>query len=229
MALSDDLKTEVAATFSGLWAEREGYVVPDDTSITLANDGVKLDATVLYADLDESTSLVDNYPAYFAAEIYKTFLRCAAKTIKSEGGEVTAYDGDRVMAVFLGKSQNTSAARAALKLNYVRENIINPAIEERYGSGVYTLKQVVGVDTSQLLVAKTGVRGANDLVWVGRAANHAAKLCNLPAEYPTRITGEVYDRLNDSVKFVDGKAVWQRVTWNDTGRRVYRSTWICSF
>ena len=37
-------------------------------------------------------------------------------------------------------------------------------------------KQSVGIDTSELFVARTGIRRANDLVWVGRAANHAAKL-----------------------------------------------------
>jgi class 3 adenylate cyclase len=51
----------------------------------------------------------------FAAEIYKTFLHCAAKIIRSEDGVITAYDGDRIMAVFIGNAKNTSAVRAALK------------------------------------------------------------------------------------------------------------------
>lgn len=225
MALVDDLRTEVEATFASTWTSKRSSVAPDDKTVTLANDGVTLDATVLYADLDESTALVDNYKAPFAAEIYKTFLRCAAKIIKAEGGDVTAYDGDRVMAVFLGDSKNTSAARAALKLNYARVEIINPAIAKQYGAGSYTLKQVVGVDTSELLVAKTGVRGANDLVWVGRAANHASKLCGLSADYPTRITGEVFERLNASMKVSGGRSVWEKATWTPTGRTIYRSKW----
>src|ERR1017187_2765125 len=35
-------------------------------------------ATVLNADLADSTKLVDGHAAFFAAEIYKTFLHCAA-------------------------------------------------------------------------------------------------------------------------------------------------------
>jgi hypothetical protein len=57
------------------------------------------------------------------------------------------------------------------------------------------INHVTGIDTSDLFVAKTGVRGANDLVWVGRAANYAAKLTALPPAYPTYITKEVYDAL----------------------------------
>jgi class 3 adenylate cyclase len=187
---------------------------------------MKLRATVLYADLDDSTGLVDTKRPLFAAEVFKAFLRSAAKIIRSEGGEITAYDGDRVMAVFLGDHRNTAAARTALKLNHVRHNIINPAIARQYGSGTYTLRHVVGVDTSILHVAKTGIRGSNDLVWVGRAANHAAKLCVLSSDYASRVTSDVYDVMNRSVKYSGNRSMWEKVTWNTTGRTIYRSSWI---
>ncbi len=75
------------------------------------------------------------------------------------------------MAVFIGNAKNSSAARAALKINFARLHIIHPALKAQYPKTTYELKYVVGVDTSQLFVARTGIRGANDLVWVGRAAN----------------------------------------------------------
>jgi len=225
MSLDAELKSEVAAIFKATWSERDGRVVPSDTDVTLANDCVKLDGVVLYADLHDSTGLVDQQVPHFAAEIYKTFLRCAAKIISSEGGELTAYDGDRIMAVYLGGQKNTSAARSALKLNYAKTVIINPAIETQYGTGKYVMKHVVGVDSSELHVAKTGIRGANDLVWVGRAANHAAKLCALPADYPSYITEPVYNMLPASVKVTDGKSMWEKVTWTSQNRTIYRSTW----
>src|SRR5258708_34674599 len=114
MALNDDLQKEVAAIFRAAWDSRDGTVVPADDSLKLSNDAVQLDATVLYADLADSTKLVDGHIASFAAEIYKTFLHCAAKVIRQEGGTITAYDGDRIMAGYIGKSKNTSAVRTAL-------------------------------------------------------------------------------------------------------------------
>jgi class 3 adenylate cyclase len=74
------------------------------------------------------------------------------------------------MAVFIGDSKNTSAARAALKINWAVHKIVNPALLKTYTSSLYNLKHVIGVDTSSLLVARIGVRNDNDLVWVGRAA-----------------------------------------------------------
>jgi class 3 adenylate cyclase len=176
MGLAEELSAKVAEIFREVWdLPRDGTVVPSDTSLTFSNTAIKLDATVLYADIADSTYLVDAFDPNFAAEIYKTFLHCAGKIIRSEDGAITAYDGDRIMAVYLGKTKNTAAVRSALKINHAVKNIITPLLKAQYPAKAYTLKHVVGIDTSDLLVAKTGVRGANDLVWVGRAANYAAR------------------------------------------------------
>jgi class 3 adenylate cyclase len=212
MGLKTDLEAKVREVFSSGWEKRDGTVIPDDSSLSLGNEGVELDATVLYADLSGSTILVDGQTKDFAAEIYKTFLHCAAKIIGSQDGEITAYDGDRVMAVFIGGYKNSSAVKAALKIQWAVGNIINPGIVKQYGANKYTVKQVVGIDTSKLMAAKTGVRGANDLVWVGRSANYAAKLCGLD-NFPTYITDSVYKSLSDEAKISQGINMWNARTW----------------
>lgn len=227
MAIAEDLKAQVVKIFKERWNERNGTVVPTSDDVQLGNDAVKLEATVLYADMADSTDLVDSKPEGFAAEIYKAFLYCAAKTLRLEGGEITAYDGDRIMGVFLGQSKNTSAVRAALKLNYVRLKILQPALQAQYPENTYVLRHVVGIDTSTLFVARTGIRGSNDLVWVGRAANYAAKLSSLDPEYSTHITKAVYDQLHTSAKETNGDNMWSKATWNAMGGiEIYRSRWI---
>lgn len=226
MSLGEELKLEVKTILNHEWSEREGQKVPESEDLRLGNDAVKLEGTVLYADLDASTNLVDEYTPFFAAEIYKSYLHCAAKIIRSEGGVITSYDGDRIMAVYIGDYKNTSAARTALKINYAVNNIINPAIQNQYKNN-YTVKQVVGIDTSPLFVARTGIRGSNDLVWVGRSANYAAKLTTLSSNYASRITESVYNKLNKSAKYSnDGDSIWEKVTWTNMGNiTIYRSTW----
>lgn len=223
MALKDDLTSAVRKIFADQWSARDGRVVPESDDIGLGNDGVKLDGTVLYADLSASTVLVDTKTAMFAAEVYKSYLHCAAKIIRSEDGVITAYDGDRVMAVFIGDSKNTSAARAALKINWAVRDLINPLLAAQYPSANYQVRQTVGIDTSSLFVARTGIRGSNDLVWVGGAANHAAKMCSLSPEFPTRISSAVYSMLHESLKKTDNRPMWQEATWNES--TIYRSTW----
>jgi len=76
------------------------------------------------------------------------------------------------MAVFVGDGKETTAVRAALKINWALKNIVVSERNAFYkNSGAITLNHVVGVDTSELFVARTGVRGSNDLVWVGRVAH----------------------------------------------------------
>jgi class 3 adenylate cyclase len=228
MSLADELKTQVKKTLSSQWTKRDGTAAPAADAVGLGNDAVKFDAaTVLYADLSDSTGMVSSQPDYFAAEVYKTFLYSAARVIRSEGGEITAYDGDRVMAVYVGDRKNTSAARSALKINYAVKQIINPAIAAQYPERAFTLRHVVGIDTSSQFVARTGVRGDNDLVWVGRAANYAAKLTTL-SNCPTYITGTAFDSLADEAKFGGNPRMlmWEERTWTPmSGLRIFGSNW----
>ncbi len=230
MGLKDDLTAEVSKTFSTQWSVQRAISIPEPQDLRLNTNHAKdlEEATVLYADLDGSTNMVDTYDWSFSAEIYKTYLRCAAQVIRSEGGVITAYDGDRVMAVFTGNSKNTSAVRAALMINYAVINIIQPAIKASYPSKVFTVKHVVGVDSTQLRIARIGVRGDSDLVWIGRAANYAAKLTGL-SEKTTWITKAVYEKMNDDVKLSNGNNMWERRLWTPMNNmEIYCSTYMLS-
>lgn len=224
---SQEMLKEVASIFGKKWTTRAGRVVPDTESVSLGNDSIKLDATVLYADMADSTQLVDGFKDWFAAEVYKAYLISACRAIENQSGEITAFDGDRVMAVYTGNSKNSSAAKTALHLNYLVGEV-NKLIVKSYPNVSYRLRQSVGIDTSSLFIAKTGIRKANDLVWVGRAANYAAKLCSLgDASYPTYITEDVYKLLNDSAKFggTPKQNMWVARTWTSKGITIYRSSW----
>jgi class 3 adenylate cyclase len=186
MSLRDELEKYVRNTFLSRWTERAGNVVPDPEDLTLDNTGVHLDrATVLYADLAGSTRMVDGYNWQFAGEIYKNYLYCASRLIRNEGGVITAYDGDRVMAVFIGDYQSSSVH-----------------------------------------ASRTGVRGDNDLVWIGRAPNYAAKLTELSQLGPTWITEDVFHRLSDEAKYSNGRLMWEKRSWTQMAKHtVYLATW----
>ncbi|WP_310445992.1 adenylate/guanylate cyclase domain-containing protein [Thiobacillus sp.] len=232
MSLKDDISDEVNAIFSGSWQVETTTKVPTPEGLRLdANHAKKLEsATVLYADLDGSTNMVDNYKWWFAADVYKAYLRCASRIIRSEGGTITAYDGDRVMAVFVGEFKNTTAVRTALKINFAVEEILRSAIKDKYPDTDFILKHVIGVDTSALHAARIGVRGDNDIVWIGRAANYAAKLCTLSGA-PLWITKAVHNNMNDKVKIaLDGTHMWEKRFWPAMNNmEIYRSTYIWRF
>jgi class 3 adenylate cyclase len=198
MALSDEINTYIKNTFSDAWETTNGLVVPTPADISSGNIGKVIDAVVLYADINGSTAMVKKYPPTFSANIYKTYLYSAGRILRKQGGTITAYDGDRIMAVFVGKTKRTDAVRSALEINYVVRCINN---NTHVKENNFKLKHVIGIDQSELLVSKIGIRGDNDLVWVGRAANYAAKLTDESEKTSIRITDDVYSRMMDSVKY----------------------------
>ena len=132
------------------------------------------------------------------------------------------------MALFTGDSQTSNAGKCGLQINWMVINVINPALKAQYPETDYVVKQVVGIDTSEIRAARIGVRGGNDLVWIGRAANHAAKLTECRSEYPTWVTEDAYNRLADSSKFggTPKQSMWTEFKWtgmNDI--KAYGSNW----
>ena len=83
MPLGDDLNSEVHKILQERWTTRPGRVVPEPEKLALRNDGVIINGAVLYADLDDSTKLVNTARPEFAAEIYKSYLACAARIIRA--------------------------------------------------------------------------------------------------------------------------------------------------
>jgi class 3 adenylate cyclase len=228
VALKEDLQDAVKKIVTDeAWTQRDGEVVPEPKDLGLGNDAINLKATVLYADMADSTHLVDSFNAHLAAEVYKSYMVCAARIIKNNGGTITAYDGDRAMGIFIGKAKNTTAAKTALQINWAVANIINPRLRSQYGATAYQMKHVIGIDTSTIFACRIGVRNDNDIVWVGHAANHAAKLAALN-EYPVYITGTVFDSLLDSSKFGGNprRIMWEERKWTSMNNmRIFRSNW----
>lgn len=94
--------------------------------------------------------MVKGHKDWFAAEVYKSYLYCAAKIIRARGGIITAYDGDRVMGVFIGDSKNTDAAKCGPQINWASKKIVTAKIAEKNPKSTFVLKQRVGIDTSKL-------------------------------------------------------------------------------
>lgn len=231
MALIDDLRTETDAIVKGAWKRRDGEVVPESKDVGLGNEGVDLEATFLYADLADSTELAILDQA-IAAEVAKAYLMGTTRIIRALGGEIRSFDGDRVMGVFFKGTPNTSAAEAALKINYFFTYILAPTFSGFYSNRNLQLSQTVGVDTSKAMVVRTGIRNNNDLVWIGRAPNVAAKLSAIrESGYSSYISERVFNIMLNTSKFGGNpnRLMWEQRTWSrgvpyGVGT-VYRSNW----
>jgi adenylate cyclase len=230
--LEDELAKEVDSIIKASWELRDGQVIPETQDLKLSNSGVKIQATILYSDLADSTELA-LYSQEIAAEVYKCYLLGTTRIIRANGGEIRAFDGDRVMGVFIGDRKNSSAAKTALKINYFFTHILQPkflAFYPELASSPFKFAQGTGIDTGEIRIARAGIRNNNDLVWVGRAPNIAAKLSSIrEAGFSSYVTADVFTKLNDSAKFFNGTAMWEQRSWANGEvygtNTVYRSSW----
>jgi len=232
MGLLDQLSQDVQDTISQAWDARQGQKVPSSAEVTLSGGAVELDATLLYADMADSSKMAKELDRRVAAKIFKSFLATTARLINSHGGSIVSFDGDRILGVFIGDSKNSTAAKCALKINYVVGQIIRPKFEAQYETvknASFRIKHGVGIDTGTVLTVRAGARGDNDLIWIGRAPNLAAKLSDLrESPHHTFITAGVYNKLNQESKFggPDKKNMWESRSWPFLGEKisVYRSS-----
>jgi class 3 adenylate cyclase len=230
MGLGADLQANVTQFIKTTWTRTEGRVVPEPEAIGMGNEGIELkEAVCLYADLADSTGLVNAFDDWFAAVVYKCFLHCAVKIVRSEGGTITSFDGDRVMGVFVSTDRFNSAARAALKINWATSQMVEPAIKANWkvpSVQALQIRHTVGIDASKVFAARTGARGSNDIVWVGRAPNYAAKLATWrDPRVPTLITADVFAGLSGVTRDTNGVCIWAKDSRAINGVVVYSSNY----
>jgi class 3 adenylate cyclase len=227
MTIAEDIRANARTTFIAKWTVRDGTSVPEPAALRLSNDAIHFKrATILYADLDGSTDLVEKKKWTFAGEVYKAFLYATSRLIRRHGGSIVSYDGDRAMGIFISDNQTNDAVSCALEINYTIKNIVQAEMSKGWTTD-FKIRHVVGIDTSEIYAARTGVRGDNDIVWIGNAANLAAKLTALTADNPTWITKRVYDRLNDNQKLGPNReGIWKKWKWTQhNDDEVYSTTY----
>ncbi|OZC56066.1 adenylate cyclase [Rhodococcus sp. 06-621-2] len=183
------------------WSITKGVVVPETDDIVMKNGGRLVEATYVYADLADSSTIAQTLYKETAAKIIRVFVNSSTRILRHFGGEIRSFDGDRVMAIFIGEEKNWEAVRAAFAINWAVGRVIRPAIEANWSDGkeFCDIGHRVGVDTGESLIVRGGARDNSDLISVGGAPNIAAKLSDLKNGYSTYITDRVYNELEDDL------------------------------
>jgi class 3 adenylate cyclase len=231
MGMSDDVEAGVDGVLNPAWSKRKGTVVPTTEDIVLRDGAVNIDATYLYADLANSSALGQKIKKDVAAKIIRSYLNAATRLLRHYDGEIRSFDGDRVLAIFIGGSKNTNAVRAALALNWAVHKVLRPKFSAKWSdlNDTWTVNHGVGIDTGGAMLVRGGVRNNNDLISIGAAPNVAAKLSEIRSYPDIYITQDVYDKMNSSNKTgSDGSDMWRKygtVEVASTHYTVYGSTW----
>jgi len=212
MGLAEDVATEVNVITKTPWSIRDSKSVPDADDIALKRNGaVRLDATYVYADLAKSSELAQRAFPQVTGQIIRCYINTAARILKAHGGAIRSFDGDRVMAIYVGDNRNYAGVKAALTLQWAVHLVLNPALTATWSdlNSFWRMEHAVGVATGPCLIARGGVYGDNDLISIGQAPNLAAKLSDVRnGRHSIFITENVYSTLPSELRLVKVPSIY---------------------
>lgn len=231
MGLKSDIDAALTEVVGHAWKQRDGRTVPETEDIVLRDGAVNLNAVYLYSDMRDSTRLARDFHPTVAAKVVRAFLNCAVRVIRDHDGHIRSFDGDRVMAIYIGERARTRAAISALKIKWAVDNCARPVLADRFpqlAKNNFTLSHGTGIASGDAFLARGGVRDNNDLISIGRAPNVAAKLSDIKnPPYRTYMTEDAYNKMANDGKDSDGKDMWSPEMREVGGEQitVYRSSW----
>ena len=186
MPLLNELNEKLDSYVKQVYEIEKTTLVPDadNSKLTFGNKGLSCNFAFLFMDIRKSSQLHEQYGFTKAAKIYQSFHDINVRVIEENNGFVRSFDGDRVMAVFVGNMKNSNAVKAAMQIQWAIRNILNPKFGVKIACGG-------GIDYGEILVTKVGKgrdKNNNDLVWIGKADNYASHgivtaLISVPLRY----------------------------------------------
>lgn len=210
--VSSRVAREAKGTIDAYINIRVSDEVPETTQIALEkNEAVQVEAAYLYADMVDSSSLAQTAYKPVSAKIIRSYVNGASQILRHYGGSIASFDGDRVMAIFVGTNKETTAVRAALAINWLVAEELGPKIREKWDdiAKYWTLRHSIGIDVGEALITRGGVRGDNDLISIGKAPNVAAKLSDIRNDKQIHITHEVFGPMSQGLATTEtGVRLW---------------------
>ncbi len=217
MALSKDLQEMVSGYLAGNYETHVPRGVPNPEDIALGNKAAKLTATTLFIDVRQSSDIANAFRAQTAAKMMKSYFRGAVSVINNNDGQVRSFNGDGMLAIFIGDLRSSNAVKAAMQVKWFVQEVLQPKFERYFSNNKAALGQALdfqigcGLDDGDIFAVRVGIKGTNDVAWVGRCTNTSAKLASsVDTPHNTAITREVYSRMAEDQKYTSsgGAHMW---------------------
>lgn len=122
-------------------------------------DGEKTRALVWYSDLRSSTRLAETMPSADFLDLLNVYFECAARPAIAAGGEVLAFVGDAVLAIFPVENDSelpplTRKVTEALKKSLELADEVNA---KRAADGLEPIRYGIGLNVGEVMYGNIGV------------------------------------------------------------------------
>ena len=177
MATNQEAKDRISDYLGQAYEQEETRVVPKRPDLTFGNTTKKIKhAVVLYVDMRKSKKILSDASTFWSVKIHKAFLSALTHCVECRDGHMRSFNGDGIMAFFVGENAASRAVRAAMDTKgfvYAINEMLEAHSKNPVDFGI-------GIAQGQIMVAKSGKAGDDytkqDLIWVGLPVYVAVEL-----------------------------------------------------
>ncbi len=229
------MQQKVDGFLAGSYVKSKPHGVPTPEDIPLGNNAAEFEATVLFIDVRQSSDITNAFRRQTAAKMMKAYFVGAVNIVNRNQGFVRSFNGDGMLAIFRGDSRHDNAVKAAMQIKYFVDEVLEARFRRYFANNQTAVGNALGfdvgmgIDDGTIYAVRVGIRGTNDVAWVGRATNTAAKLSNVavrPAN--VAVTDAVLGKLSGDRLHAGQNYMWSGGIEREFGgveRTVYMSTY----
>ena len=127
-----DLQKMVDDYLGGTYETYRPRDVPEPTDIPLGKKAASMDTTALFIDIRQSSDITNTFRRQTAAKMLKSYFHGAVKVISANGGKVRSFNGDGMLALFVGNRRSNNAAMAAFQVEWFVTELLRPKFDRLF-------------------------------------------------------------------------------------------------
>jgi len=144
----------------------------------------------LFSDIRGFTSFSEKNSPETVIEILNFYLNLQTETILSKKGDIDAYVGDEIMAVFKGPNKVERAVESAIDI----VKSIKKANMERLKEGTQYSRWVIGINSGDVVIGNIGSSMRMNHTAIGDTVNLASRLCSHAAAEEILVTRDTLEK-----------------------------------
>jgi adenylate cyclase len=166
-------------------------------ALTPSTKGARVEICVLFADIRDYTSISEHMTPEDVIFFLNRYYERVVKAIHAEGGSVTSFMGDGIMAVFGAPNPLENPCRAALNASRAMLDAVGQLNAAPEADGSPPLKIGIGLHVGMAVMGHVGAMDRHDYTAIGDVTNTASRIEGLTkaAGFPIVCSKAVFEAL----------------------------------